>query len=194
MQLVHQANLFFAIKIMHESFHLEQNQLSAESVRYDQALYHLCKYCVETARWRKGALITNDLEGVMLLYETAQSEIATRDFFPAAELIKNGNGLLKAIDLMKHQQVVSEMRKKGRHLYLQLMAVSRRRNGLKTVLEMKEEAFRRSKIMQLPLLTETSVLKNKKVYERLGFTTYNQLEMESGITVWFMERPPDPLN
>ena len=49
--------------------------------------------------------------------------------------------------------------------------------------------FEKAKIQRIPIYAETTLEKNKKVYERFGFKVYKTwINQTNGIQVWFMCR------
>ena len=65
------------------------------------------------------------------------------------------------------------------------------KGGDQAVYELKDHLFELSKNQQLPILLETSVPRNRSVYERYGFEVYHTWE-DSGNdkALWFMMRKP----
>jgi hypothetical protein len=54
--------------------------------------------------------------------------------------------------------------------------------GTQAIFELRDILFQKSKELQLPVMVETVIIKNKKVYERIGFKTYSQIEIDGMIT------------
>ena len=53
------------------------------------------------------------------------------------------------------------------------------------------ELFKESEERRLPIVAETSVEKNKRVYERFGFDVYQVFEDNKGPKLYMMIRQPD---
>ena len=78
---------------------------------------------------------------------------------------------------------------KEEHLYFWFLGVEK--GGNKAVFEIKDQIFQWSEEKKLPILLETSVIRNRKVYERYGFEVYHTWDDSgNGNTLWFMRRMP----
>ena len=72
-----------------------------------------------------------------------------------------------------------------------MLAVKNNTNGMSTVFELKKGLYEMSKKHNLAVYAETSLEKNKTIYERFGFITHNAFKMRgSDFTIWFLKRNP----
>jgi len=90
-------------------------------------------------------------------------------------------------ETLKREAYIKKHRFKGNHLYFWFFGV--KKGGDRAGFELKNYMFDYSKKEQLPILLETSVQRNKEIYERYGFHVYHQwMDSGGGNTLWFMKR------
>lgn len=95
----------------------------------------------------------------------------------------------KVIQTLKRESYIKKHRYEGKHLYFWFLGVEK--GGGQAVYELKEHLFAMSEREQLPILLETSVARNRSVYERYGFEVYHTWnDSGDGKTLWFMMRKP----
>lgn len=95
----------------------------------------------------------------------------------------------KVIQTLKRESYIKKNRFEGKHLYFWFLGVEK--GGGQAVFELKEHLFELSKKENLPILLETSVDRNREVYERYGFEVYHTWEDSGGgKALWFMMRKP----
>jgi hypothetical protein len=75
------------------------------------------------------------------------------------------------------------------HLYFWFMGVEA--GGESAGTELKNGIFGMADEAKLPVYAETSVKRNKTVFERIGFNTYHRWKSKDGILeFWFLRRNP----
>lgn len=87
--------------------------------------------------------------------------------------------LKQSLVVLKREKEIKQRRIREPHLYFWFFGAEPVGNDAR---ELKNEIFHWSKKTALPILAETSVLRNKEIYERFGFKVYD---------VWFMCRYPN---
>ena len=93
----------------------------------------------------------------------------------------------KVFQTLKREAYIKKYRFKDEHLYFWFLAV--KKGGEKAGFEMKDYLFNLSEKEQLPILLETSVERNKVIYERYGFKVYHTWpDSGNGNALWFMIR------
>jgi hypothetical protein len=93
----------------------------------------------------------------------------------------------KVVQTLKRESYIKKYRFKGDHLYFWFLGVTK--GGGATVYEIKDYLFQLSETEKLPILLETSVERNKEIYERYGFKVYHEWpDSGNGKTLWFMMR------
>jgi hypothetical protein len=180
------------IDIITESFIHNPSVLSV--VKNDHKIKHriaeLAKYAFKTAVKRNGVYISSDNQGVAICYKYNEKKESFTDYWNQLNLAIKSIGLSRVIKILKREGYVKNFRPKtGDYLYFWFFGVSNKGKGRGAALELKDAIIKESINKELPIYLETSVEKNKIVYERYGFevyhTWYNQSEK---MTLWFMKR------
>ena len=194
MQSIQAHNFHSAVKLVHEYSrqNLLLSHLAGTGTDRDRVLYHLSKYAIEKAQARNGAYITPALDGVMLLFESPAKKRWLKEALPLVELIRKGTGLVRIIKVAWCALKLRKRRREGRFLYLH-MAVSEN-NEDEALQGLSEAAIQISERLELPLITETVIWKNKVYYEAIGFETYQEYRNRQGLVVWFLQRIPKRIN
>ncbi|MFT4602718.1 MAG: hypothetical protein ACI857_002905 [Arenicella sp.] len=146
----------------------------------------LAAYAFVKSMNRNGAFFSENKMGTALCFHSKKgspnmNEIWHEMRFACSIPIK------KVIQTLKREAYIKKFRFKGEHYYFWFLAVN---NGAgKAAFEMKDYLFDLSKKEALPILLETSVERNKLIYERYGFRTYHEWPNSgNGKTLWFMIR------
>ena len=156
-----------------------------------RALAALCEHCIDTAMLRGGAFISNDNCCVCLVYSSKIKAPALQQFLLELRFVFRCCGLEKVRKITQRNSHICAKREKGPHVYCLLLA-SNRQAGVSSVAEAKNFMFGLSQQLQLPMLVETCMCDNKKLYERFGFKVYNQCTIpDSDIPLWFLTRQPE---
>ncbi|MDB2656429.1 hypothetical protein N9Y60_00080 [Crocinitomicaceae bacterium] len=138
---------------------------------------------------RNGAYLSSNRKGAALCFESEAKGTNFAEFwaeFPFAISIPPK----KVIQTLKRESYIKKHRFEGKHLYFWFLGVEK--DGGQAVFELKEHLFELSKQKQLPILLETSVERNRSVYERYGFEVYHTWkDSGGGKALWFMMRKPN---
>ncbi|MDH5382855.1 MAG: hypothetical protein OEW75_18515 [Cyclobacteriaceae bacterium] len=182
-------NKEIAIKIAAEAFidNPSMNWFLKNDDKKEQRMYSLCDYCVSVAMEKKGGFLSNDLNGITLIYKN-DAKISFWEYVKLLfKLLNKASGWIKLPELLHRQHQVSKRRGDKLSLYVLLFA-SNRTNGNSTAYEMKDFIFEYSDKMKLPIYVETASRKTKVAYERYGFQTYDSWELTGTSTVlWFLK-------
>lgn len=139
---------------------------------------------------RKGVFISNNNQGIALCYRY------NLKIFSIEEILLTIYFLLVKVKLSKLWQFIKlELYKKkqrpksGNYLYFWFFAVLK--GGKDAGFELKNEIFEMAKKKHLPIYAETSLRRNKCIYERYGFQTYHFWEnKKEHLQYWFMKYNP----
>ncbi|XOV66812.1 MAG: hypothetical protein ACFHU9_14395 [Fluviicola sp.] len=137
---------------------------------------------------RAGAYISSNRKGAALCFE---SDAKGADFSEFWAELKFAFSIppKKVIQTLKRESYIKKHRYEGKHLYFWFLGVEK--DGEQAVFELKEHLFQLSRQKQLPILLETSVQRNRLVYERYGFEVYHTWNNSGdGKMLWFMMRKP----
>ena len=70
-----------------------------------------------------------------------------------------------------------------------LLLTDEQRNGQSQVIQLRDELFKMSEIMQLPIYTQTSSRQTQVMFERFGFETYGKIPIPNKTDfMYFMVR------
>jgi len=138
---------------------------------------------------RKGAYLSSNRKGAALCFHSDAKGVNFAEFWAELRF-----ALVippkKVMQTLKRESYIKKHRYQGKHLYFWFLGVEK--DGGKAVFELKEHLFRLSEEQQLPILLETSVSRNKHVYERYGFEVYHTWnDSGDGKALWFMIRKPN---
>ena len=164
------------------------NIVIGESGNRQKKLKRLASYVFTKSLNREGAFLSNNRKGTALCF------VSSRKGKILPELIEEIRFVLvlpfsNIISSLKREKYIQEHRMKEKHLYFWFLGVEK--GGNKAVFEIKDQIFQWSEKKKLPILLETSVIRNKKVYERYGFEVYHTWDDSgNGNALWFMRRMP----
>lgn len=145
-------------------------------------------YAFIKAMNRGGAYISSNRKGVALCFLSDAKGTNMAEFWAELQFAVS-IPVNKVIETLKREAYIKKHRFEGKHLYFWFLGVEE--GGEKAVFELKEFIFRRAQDKNLPILLETSVFRNKQVYERYGFEVYHTWsDSGGGKPLWFMMRQP----
>lgn len=147
----------------------------------------LAAYAFNVAHRRDGVYISDDNEGVAICYKYNSKKEGFADYIDQAKLAINAVGITRIFKVLKREAYVKRNRPAdGNFLYFWFWGISKIGKGKTAARESKNFIFEESERLQLPIYLETSVLQNKKVYERYGFETY--AIWKDSMDMWLMKR------
>lgn len=160
--------------------------------KIQKRLVVLCQFCLSVAMQKKGAFISSDNNGVALLFKSNAKQNPIMWLMGYINLGNYCIGWTRAWSIIKRERYIVSKRPKSLYLYFWMLGIKKNRNGVNTILEIKDFIFERSKKLQLPIIAETTVKKNLVMYKRYGFEVYDEWETgQNGIKIWFIQRPWD---
>ena len=194
MQLIDEQDKTGIVQILSNSFRSHPNILAfvKPGPSVDDRVRALCEFCVDIAHKRGGVYKSSDSSGTVLLFRNDQ-KIGLRSLIPL--YIRLGNrcvGWDRAIGMLKRESLIKSCRYSKPHLYLWMLAIIGS-NHNHTIMEIKEESFKISKSLGLPIVAETSDEKMKYIWTtRYGFELYNEIHFEKeNYTLWILIRKYD---
>lgn len=155
-----------------------------------QRIKALADYSFKTAMARNGAWISDDGEGVALCYRYNFKKEGFEDYVNQITLAFKAIGPGRIFKIMRRDSYFKSQRPtSGDYLYFWFLGVSDKGKGKTAAKELKDLIFSESARTGLPIYLETSVPKNRRVYERYGFACYHTWKDEAGgHEVWLMKR------
>jgi len=180
------------IEIISESFIHNPSVLSVikNDSKKKQRIAELAKYAFRTAVRRKGVYISSDNEGVAICYKYNEKKESIVDYWNQLNLVVKSIGINRIFKILKREGYVKKFRPaSGDYFYFWFFGVTNKGKGKGAAIELKDAIIKESLNKALPIYLETSVEKNKSVYERYGFKVYHKWNNDSeNMTLWFMKK------
>lgn len=151
----------------------------------------LANYAFYKSLNRDGVFISDNNKGVALIYQFNKKSFSFREFFAELNFAFRSIGIFRIPKILKREKLRNSLRPKdGNYIYFWFMGVEK--GGNEAGQELKRGIFNIADKLALPIYLETSVLRNKTVYEKIGFQTFEELFYESGSDpFWMMKREPN---
>ena len=135
---------------------------------------------------RNGAFLSDNKMGAALCFRSNHGSSNFKEFMYEVRFALS-IPVKKVFQTLKRESYIKKHRIKGEHLYFWFLAVQK--GGGRAGFEMKDYLFSLSEEEKLPVLLETSVERNKAIYERYGFKVYHiWSDSGNGNALWFMIR------
>lgn len=180
------------IEIISESFIYNPSVLSVikNDNKKKQRIAELAKYAFRTAVRRNGVYISSDNEGVAICYKYNAKKESLIDYWNQLNLVIKSIGFSRVFKILKREGYVKKFRPvSGEYFYFWFFGVTNMGKGKGAAMELKDAIIKESLNKKLPIYLETSVEKNKSVYERYGFEVYHKWKNDSeNMTLWFMRK------
>jgi len=135
---------------------------------------------------RDGAFLSENKMGTALCFNSGKNAFNLNELFYEIRFAFS-IPVSKVIQTLKREAYLKKHRYKDEHMYFWFLGVQN--GGGKAGFELKDYLFHLSKKNKLPIILETSVERNKVIYERFGFEVYHEWsDSGGGKTLWFMIR------
>lgn len=150
----------------------------------------LARYSFYTALLRKGAYLSDNGHGVALCYRASVKGPLLPGIWNQLVLAVRAIGLLRIGIVLKRQAYVqAQMPKNMDYLYFWFFGVDPLHRGQGDAAELKNEVFSMARKENLPIYMETSVEKNRRVYEHYGFNCYHTWKVDKpAINLYFLRK------
>ena len=150
----------------------------------------VARFLYSEASRNKGVFIDSKSEGIICFFEAKNKRSAA--FIIELPLILFGIGPLRILRVWLRKREVKRFHSKWEnYIHCSYLAVRKSARGHGTIFELRNALFQFQQEKQLPILVETTVEKNKRIYERIGFRVYDE-RVVSGFKTFCMVR--DTLN
>jgi hypothetical protein len=182
------------VKIIQESF---ENNPSVDWVISTQkskkkALTVLAEYAFNVGLRRKGVYLSSDNEATAICYRHSNKINPFFDILYKLHLLFGAIGF-KNLKNVRHRQkyIKSKKPQQNDYLYFWFFGASNNGKGKGSAYDLQKHLFRMADANKLPIFLETSIRKNRVVYERYGFEVHHTWHVQSeNIDMWFMKREP----
>ncbi|MEP2023531.1 MAG: GNAT family N-acetyltransferase [Reichenbachiella sp.] len=190
MQKATKADQSLVVDIIAESFPYNPSVLSIlkNDKKEPQRMRALARYVFKTALRRNAIFLSTDRTGVAICYRFNGHKEILIDYWNQMVLAISAIGIERIFKVLKRDNYVKKQRPKtGDFMYFWFFGVSDEGKGQGAAHELQKAIFEEAKKENLPIYLETSIAKNKRVYERYGFEVYHTWNyISEGITLWFM--------
>lgn len=181
-----------AVEILSRSFRSNPsvNAVIKNDSRANERIKALCQYSFKTALLRDGAYISSNEKGIALCYRYNYKKESFADYWNQFLLATKAIGFSRVLPILKREHYIKSKRPlNGNYLYFWFLGTLPDAQDGKAARELKDAILKKSTELHLPIYLETSVAKNKRVYERYGFEVYHTWTMdENGTVLYFMRR------
>lgn len=160
------------------------NSVIGEHGNRKRKLARLANYAYYKSKNRDGLFVSENGRGAALCFmSTSNPKMNWNEMFAefrfAVSLPIN-----KVFQALRRESYLKKHRLQSDHLYFWFFGVEN--NGGRAAFELKDVIFKIAEKNNLPILLETSVARNKLIYERYGFEVYHEWVDENGTLLWFM--------
>lgn len=164
------------VDILAESFHDNPSVLHAVGKKGNITLKirALATYAFDYGLPRQGVYCSSDLTGAAVCYRETHRGESLSDYFYQLQLILNAIGISNVPKLIRKENYIKARRPKEEYLYFWFLGVKRQGRGKGAAREIRDAVFEMAQSAALPIYLETSVEKNRRIYERYGFETYHE--------------------
>lgn len=177
-----------AVNIIYETFDANPsvNIVIGDGGNRKKKISRLASYAFVKAINRSGAFLSSNKKGVALCFRSDEGSSNLKEVFHEVRFALC-IPIRKLVQTLKRESYIKKYRYKGSHLYFWFFGVQK--GGDRAGFELKNYLFQLSQNKQLPILLETSVERNKEIYERFGFHVYHVWQDSGGgKPLWFMMR------
>jgi hypothetical protein len=150
----------------------------------------IAEYAFEYAIKRNGVFISDDEKGAAICYHYSQSKQSLHDYWLLLKMIITAFSFRNVLKMNEHDHFIKNQRPAdGNYFYFWFFGALPSDTGPAAASEIKNSIFKIAELLKTPIYAETTIEKNKRVYQRYGFEVYKQWKNhKTGITVWFMRK------
>lgn len=137
---------------------------------------------------RNGVLISSNNKGVALFYRSDKRKFSLTEIFFEVRFGLLSIPFNKILEVLKRESVRKSKRSPYEPYYY-FWFVGALKEGAKAGLELNRELIKIARKENVTICLETTIDRNKYIYERLGYETYDSWTDDTkGIKFWFLKR------
>jgi GNAT superfamily N-acetyltransferase len=134
---------------------------------------HVARFLFSEASRNKGVFIDSKKEGIICFFEAKGKRSAA--FKIELALILFGIGPLRIVRVWLRKREVQRFHSHWENfIHCSYLAVRKSARGHGAIFELRDALFQFQQEKQLPILIETTIEKNKRVYQRIGFRVHEE--------------------
>ncbi len=186
---INKTNRNIAISIMQEAMGSNPN-LSWMTGGNSNRLINFYKFCLRLAMLYKGAYLNSDKKGIVLFYKRGASSSFFRQIKGLqiyTPFIFNAIKISKLFLICKLQNKIQKFTPKTPHLYCLIIAVKPNQKSTQTIIQLRDFLFQQSQKKKLPIYVQTSLMRNKILFEHYGFECYKEIP-NGNYKLWLLKR------
>lgn len=152
----------------------------------------LARYMLRRAKRKNGLFVSEDGHGLAICYKVKAGEGKSfLDIIDEIRIAFKVIGYTRIPRILKRQAYLKKQMPQNKpYYYFWFFGVDPETRGMEngSAAELKQKVFDTANNDGLPIYTETSIRKNKIVYERYGFQVFHEWKINEKSTMWFMKR------
>ena len=183
------------IGIMSESFDVNPsvNWTVKQDGKREKRYRRLAGYVFDIAIRKEAIYISSNNMGVVILYKFNEHKDGLYEAWIRIKMAIRVIGLGRVREILKREAYIKSKRTRdGEYLYVWFYGVLKKARGVgenSAAVELKDFVFEQMEKRKLPVLLETTIPLNMKIYDRYGFRCYHEWKVkEKGITFWMMRK------
>ncbi len=162
--------------------------------RYSKKKRALAEFLADYSILRNGLYISKNETGVICFYDSNSHLPFFQELSLEIKLLLRAIGFWRLPKVLWRSFLIRKQQKKiGPHLHCWYLGAAPEGRDFTAAIELKNILFKASDRLQLPVLAETTMTQNNRVYERMGFKTYATVVV-SGMKTFCMIREPNKIN
>jgi len=158
---------------------------------YERRKRELALFMYRFCALRDGVFFSKDEKAIILFYHSEKRVPFFSNLLIEARLVLRALGVKRAVlTFLRKQRIDRHRASIGPHLHCWYLGAEPDGRKYTAAAELRDLLFAESDRLGLPVLAETTMLKNKNVYERMGFAVYASVEF-SGMKTYLLKREPN---
>jgi hypothetical protein len=153
----------------------------------------LARYLVRFGQRRIGLHVNEDQTGVVLFYPSTASEKRFADIINEVRLVLFAIGPFRAWRVWQRKRRIEiYQRAFAQYLHCWYLGVLPGHRNITRAAALRAVLFRESDRLQIPVLAETTMVRNRDAYARMGFRVYAEVAV-GGMKTYLLCREPSKL-
>jgi hypothetical protein len=150
----------------------------------------MTEYAYDLVDKNNGVFLSSDQSTAMLYYRKGEHKKDLYDYWRYFRMFMFCIKPTKALAIQKRENYIESLRPQGiDYFYVWLLGNNPHIKGLKGLAEIRNCLDEKSMLYKLPILIETTVERNLKLYQYVGFEIYHHwYDAKEDLNVWFLLR------
>lgn len=182
------------LNIIEESFkdNNSVNWVVKNDHRKDQRLRALAEYAFDMGYAKQGVYLSEDKEAVAICFKESIKVNPLKRIYFQLKLFFQAISVKNIGEVLRRQKYLKSVKPKSDYMYFWFFAASDKGKGQGGPYSLQKGIYELSEKNQLPIYLETTIRKNKVVYERFGFEIYHTWHLpKQNFDMWFLRRFPE---